>query len=120
MVDDERRLSDVDRRVRAAISPPADVVARVVRGALSAGDVQPRRRLRAAAVVACALLVLSVGFWQVRRRPPVRPASTSLSITNEGSLLVVVGADGRRWVVGPAAERRAPGSPGSYVIVVSE
>ena len=103
-----------------------------------------RRRL-AVVVVAALALAAGASVWQWRRaartaeREPFRRAATdplpaeptsrrmngspsvgspdapSLVITGRGSLLVVDGGDGRRWVVGPAPDRR---TGGNYVIVL--
>jgi len=111
------RLSDLERHVREAAAPPADAIDRVVERAL--GSSEPQRwpkRLGAAVLMACALLLVVLAARLLRRPPPARPASSSLAITGDGSLLVVTGDGGRRWIIGPAAERRT----GSYVIVVTD
>ena len=120
-MDDKDGLLEIDRRVRAAVSPPASVVDRVVMRSFTNGDRAPqhRRRIRFAAMTA-AMLALLIGLtaWQGRRQGAgenTRP--TSLAITGEGSLLVVESQDGRRWVVGPAPKRRIGGG---YVIVVPQ
>ena len=118
-MDGENERRDIDARVRAAVKPPADVVDRVVVRAL-ADDCRPRQRwhpMRAGVmtVVALALLIGLTAAWQSRRHAGQRTLPTSLSITGEGSLLVVESQDGRRWLVGPVPERRLGGS---YVIVV--
>ena len=107
-------------RVRAAVSPPADVVDRVVKRALTNDDRPPQRRsgIRFAAVTAAMLaLLIGVAAWQGRHHAGEDTQPTSLSITGEGSLLVVESQDGRRWVVGPAPKRRIGGG---YVIVVPQ
>jgi hypothetical protein len=119
-MDDKNRPHEIDMRVRAAASPPASVVDRVVMRALTDNDRSPEhgRRIRFAAVTAAMLaLVLAVAAWQGRQRAAEDTPPTSLAITGNGSLLVVESQDGRRWVVGPAPKRR-PG--GGYVIVVPQ
>jgi hypothetical protein len=117
-MDDESNLHDVDARVRAALMTDAAVSDRVVTRALADGPRRPLRRSPYAVAIAAALtLILGAGGWAWRRaaRPPA--ASPSLAITGHGSILVVDSQDGRRWIVGPAPERRRGGN---YVIVVPQ
>jgi len=132
---DEEQLSDVDARLRAALLPNHSATRRVLLAALSDQTVRLKpdttgatvRRpsaliaSRRLAIAAAALLMLALGvgvsIWRRHAAAPVAPAMTSLKITSHGSLIVVEGADGRRWIVGPAMERRAEGH---YVIVISE
>jgi len=76
-----------------------------------------RRSAIVAVAVGMLAFAVAAGLWRRHAAAPVAPAMTSLKVTSRGSLIVVEGADGRRWIVGPAAERRAEGH---YVIVISE
>jgi len=119
-MDDKNGPLEIDMRVRAAVSPPAYVVDRVVERALTDDDRLPRHwsGIRFAAVTAAMLaLLIGVAAWQGRQRTGEDTQPTSLAITGEGSLLVVESQDGRRWVVGPAPKRRIGGG---YVIVVPQ
>jgi len=119
-MDDENRLLEVEARVRAAVNPPAYVVDRVVRRALDDTDGPPQYRHRmtlAVVTVATVVLLIALIVSLGRQRPGESTLPTSLAITGEGSLLVVVSQDGRRWIVGPAPKRR---TGGGYVIVVPQ
>jgi hypothetical protein len=119
-MDDENKLLDVDRCVRAAVSPPAHVVNRVVARALADNDLQPahRRHMTVLAGTGGALVLLMVlVVWQGREPADEHTMPTSLAITEEGSLLVVESHDGRRWIVGPAPDRVIGGG---YVLVVPQ
>lgn len=119
-MDDKNRPHDIDMRIRAAASPPASVVDRVVMRALTDNErsLQHRRRVRFAAVTAAVLaLLIGATAWKGRQRAGEDGRPTSLAITGEGSVLVVESQDGRRWVVGPAPKRRIGGG---YVIVVPQ
>ena len=85
-MDDENKLRDVDTRVRRAVSPPADVVDRVVLRALTGSDSRPRhRRHMTVAVVTIATVVLLVALtvWQGRKRAGEHTLPTSLVISGE-------------------------------------
>src|SRR3989442_52536 len=116
-MDNEKRLLEVDTRGRSAVNPPANVVDRVVMRALTDNDRprQHRRRRRFAVVTVATVVLLTV--WKGRERAREHTLPTSLAITGEGSMLVVEGQDGRRWIVGPAPKRHIGGS---YVIVVPQ
>lgn len=116
-MDDDARSHDVDTRLRAALAPPPELVDRVVTHALGQLHHASRSAGRALSIGAAVALVL-VGTavrWQRSVRPQATPSS--LTIVGDGSMLVVHGTDGRRWLIGPPAERR---SAGHYVIVVPE
>ena len=119
-MDDENKRLDVDRRVRRAVSPPADVVDRVVMRALTDNAPPPQHRRRmgfAVVTVATVVLLVALTVWQGRNRAGEHALPTSLAITGEGSMLVVESQDGRRWIVGPATKRP---TGGGYVIVVPQ
>ena len=119
-MDDENRLLDVDRRVRAAVSPPASVADRVVTRALTDNDPSWQHRHRrgvAVTTVTTAVLVLALTIWLGRERTGEPSIPTSLAITGKGSLLIVESQDGRRWIVGPVPQRPIGAS---YVIVIPQ
>src|SRR5262245_25386618 len=115
-MDDEDDVHEIDARLRAALPPDAEVQRRIAARALAntanAGSRRPSALLAAAALV----LVLGAAAWFARRPRQSPPPLTTLSITSRGSMLVVDGDNGRRWVVGRPAE---PRPPGRYVIVVA-
>ena len=77
-----------------------------------------RRRMGFAVVtVATVVLLVALTVWQGRKRAGEHTLPTSLAITDRGSMLVVESQDGRRWIVGPAPERRIGVG---YVIVVPQ
>lgn len=119
-MDDENNLPEVDTRLRAAVSPPASVVKRVVNRALTVND-RPQqhgsRRRVVGVAVATTVLLIALTIWQGREHTPEYPAPTSLAITRDGSLLVVESQDGRRWIVGSVPKRPVGAS---YVIVVPQ
>jgi hypothetical protein len=117
-MDNDAPRYDVDRGLRAALAPPPELVARVVTHALSPSHHAPRFATRPRWSVAVAVVLVFGGtavWWQRSARPRATPSS--LTIVGSGSMLVVHGDDGRRWLIGPRAERR---SAGHYVIVVPE
>lgn len=119
-MDDENKLPEVETRVRAAVNPPASVVERVVKRALTHNDGPPqhrRRRRVAVVIVASAVLLIALTIWQRRERTPEYRVPTSLAITGDGSLLIVESQDGGRWIVGPVPQRPIGAS---YVIVVPQ
>jgi hypothetical protein len=119
-MDDENKLPDVDTHVRAAVNPPASVVDRVVKRALTDNDGPPQNRGRWRVVVvtvASAVLLVALTLWQGRERTPENQVPTSLAITGDRSLLVVESHDGRRWIVGSVPERPVGTS---YVILVPQ
>jgi hypothetical protein len=117
-MDDENKLLEVDTRVRAAVDPPASVVDRVVKRALTDNDRRPQLRSRrpvAVVTVATAVLLIALTIWQGRERTVEHQVPTSLAITGDGSLLIVESHDGRRWIVGSVPKRPVGAR---YVIVV--
>jgi len=132
-MDDDRSHADIDERIREAFRADPAAPPRIARRALDespALDAGPRTRsFRPFAIAAAAALVLVLGIAAWRIRPPrsappqaapprsARPPLTSLSITGSGSIVVVDGNDGRRWIVGRSP---APPPPGRYVIVVPQ
>ena len=117
-MDDEHTPDEVDARVRAALTPDAATTRRIVMRALAghAGSMSRPRRWWLVVMAAVALaLAVGVSGWQWSRTRQRSPAAPSLAITGRGSFLVVDSQDGRRWVVGPAPERR---TGGNYVIVL--
>lgn len=116
-MDDDPHGLEVDGPLRAALAPPPEIVARVAFRALSrASKVQRGPRARWGVAVAALLVLVATAVWrELASRSLTRP--TSLTIVGGESMLVVERSDGRRWFIGPAAERR---SDGHYVIVVSD
>lgn len=119
-MEDENRLRDVDRRVIAALDPDEAVVRRVVHGAIArgfehrAGRARPVRRIAAAFAVVAAISVAGAA-WYARKDSQPPATKPSLTITGNGSSIVVESSDGRRWFVGGEPARH---TSGSYVIVV--
>jgi hypothetical protein len=119
-MDDESKLPEVDVRIRAALIVDGVASRRVVMRALADDGrrvKEVRRRPFVVVTSAVLALLLVMSAWQWRRGARVPVSAPSLSITGEGSLLIVDGQDGRRWVVGPPPQRR---TGGNYVIVVRE
>jgi hypothetical protein len=119
-MDDESKLPEVDARIRAALIVDGVASRRVVMRALADDGrrvKEVRRRPFVVVTSAVLALLLVMSAWQWRRGARVPVSAPSLSITGEGSLLIVDGQDGRRWVVGPPPQRR---TGGNYVIVVRE
>lgn len=107
--------SDIDNYLRGLTHPEAGAVQRVIAGALretNQGVRRPRRWVVATAALAV-VVSLVAGTW--RWRSAMTPRDSSLTITGTGVLVVVEGADGRRWVVTPAS---SDVEPGNYVIVM--
>jgi hypothetical protein len=115
-MDDEHLLREVDERVGAALAPDPAAARRIVARALGGTSRRDPSRMILVAAVSALTIALGLAGWfarPTRRQSP--PPLTSLSITSSGSMLVVDGDDGRRWVIGRAADA----SPrGRYVIVV--
>ena len=119
-MDDESKLPEVDARIRAALIVDGVASRRVVMRALADDGrrvKEVRRRPFVVVTSAVLALLLVMSAWQWRRGARVPVSAPSLSITGEGSMLIVDGQDGRRWVVGPPPQRR---TGGNYVIVVRE
>jgi hypothetical protein len=117
-MDDEREPLEIETQLRATLTPPSEVVDRVIRRALAGGHQRPRSTYLKLFAVAAALALLAGGatVWRqgmVRRQP----LASSMTIVGDGSMLVVEREDGRRWFVGPRLDRRAQGH---YVIVLPE
>ena len=131
-MDDDRSHADIDERIREAFRADPAAPPRIARRALDerpALDAGSRTRSSRPFVIAAAaalVLVMGIAAWQMRpsRSAPAQvaplrssPPLTSLSITGSGSIVVVDGDDGRRWIVGRSA---APPPLGRYVIVVPQ
>ena len=105
----------------ASVHPKVDDTGASVVSGFSRTQRSARIARRSFMIAAAAVVVLALatagGMWLRQPAAPVPPAMPSLKVSNQGSLLVVEGADGRRWIVGPATERR---SGSHYVIVISE
>jgi hypothetical protein len=116
-MDDEGERLEIETRLRATLTPPDEVVDRVVRRALAGGHPKPRSTYLWLSAVGAALALLAGGaVWRqgmVRRQP----AASSMTIVGDGSMLVVEREDGRRWLISPRLHRRAQGH---YVIVIPE
>jgi hypothetical protein len=125
-MNDERKLLDIDSRVRTALQASDEACRRLVAHALAGppGISTRRRRIGLAAAASAALAGLVVlvvvlvfvlaGFeW---RHSAVPSMSRSLSVTSAGSLLIVESEDGRRWIVSHWEPRRS----GNYVLVITE
>jgi ferric-dicitrate binding protein FerR (iron transport regulator) len=117
-MDDEPRLAEVDARIRATLMPDASTASRVAARALADRHrpVAPMRRRYVLAAAAVCTLTAGMVVWQWRPTKVQPAALTSLAITGDGSMIVVESPDGRRWIIGPEAERH---KQGSYVIVVA-
>jgi hypothetical protein len=115
---DESTLREIDKRVRAALRPASVTADQVAQRALSENPVRKNdpSRFRYRVAVATAMFLLALGMWHWRAQQTTM-ATPSLSLVGRGSTVIVESADGRRWLVGPAPERR-PG--GNYVIVLGE
>ena len=117
-MDEERRLLEVDARLRAAVAPDVETARRIAARALADDARQAPRRWRAPLAIALAAAVVAIAgaaAFQWRRSTAALP-SRSLTITSAGPMLVVESPDGRRWMIGPSAPRRS----GNYVLVVPE
>src|SRR5262249_50562726 len=116
-MDDEDRLHEIDERVRAALALDPATARRIAARALTETATREARRPSVLFAAAAALVIpLGAAVWLAGRPPHSPPPLATLSISSSGSMLVVDGGDGRRWVVGPPAE---PRQPGRYVIVIS-
>jgi hypothetical protein len=109
MCDDEV-LTNLERRLRAALRPDDERVRHVVEGALSSGSgIDWPRRLRLVAAGAAALVIVAALVW-----PASAPAPRGLHVSGSGSVIVVTSDDGGRWVVNTD---RSSEVRGAYVIV---
>ena len=115
-MDDERKLLEVDSRVRAALQASDEVCRRVAARALA--DTRrraPQRwRKRSALITTAALALTLIAIGLQWRRSVGR--SMSLTVTSKGATLVIESQDGHRWIVGSSPPRRS----GNYVMVVTE
>ncbi len=117
-MDDERELLEIETQLRATLTPPSEVIDRVVRRALAGGHQRPRSTYLQLFAVAAALALLAGGATVWRQGMVHRqPLPSSMTIVGDGSMLVVEREDGQRWFVGPRLDRRAEGH---YVIVLPE
>ena len=111
-MDDERERNDIDRRIRAALTVDAAARRRIVERALATNGARTRSLGPRALIAAVVVAIVVAGLWRMRvSRPPL------LTISGKQSWVVVNSSDGRRWIVGPASDRRPRGS---YVIVVPQ
>jgi hypothetical protein len=110
---DDDVLTDVERRLRAALRPDDERVRHVIRGALSSGNGIDRwRRLPLVAAGAVALVIVAALAWYSYPSAP-----RGLHVSGSGSMIVVTSDDGRRWVVNTS---RSSEVRGGYVIVIPE
>jgi hypothetical protein len=122
-MDDEEVRLEIDERIREAVRADPAARQRIAARALAHSPsgvrgTRARAALRAPLLVAAAAVaVLGLAGWFARLRQPAPAPLTSWSITGTGSMVVVDGNDGRRWIVGRPAE---PRSQGRYVIVVPQ
>jgi len=116
-MDDESELPDIERRLHAALTPPDDVVDRVVKRSLTDEHHKPRSTRFGFVLSAAALAVVISGattlWWQ--RMAHRQSVASPMTIVGDGSMLVVTREDGRRWLISPRLDRRAQGH---YVIVI--
>jgi len=117
-MDDERTLLELDDRLREAFTTDDAGVRRIVQRALADDPARGGRVpiLRYGLFAAAMLLALAAGA-QRWRYEPVGAARPALSLVGRSSTIIVDSADGRRWVLEAAPERRASGN---YVIVLAE
>lgn len=118
---DARRNSDVDDRVRRALTAPPHVAPRVVAAALR-GDSRPQGRVAhlspraligAAAVSLVAIVTAGLLWWRV---PAPVPSARGL-MTNEGDIIVIKMADRPITLIGPGADTSTT-PPGTASIVL--
>lgn len=103
-----------EMRLRQALEPAPETVARVVRQALAAPRPAPALRLLPTAPLIAALLVAAVLLIRPLPTRTVSPASTA-SIETVGDMLVVRSREGRISIVGSNPE---PGSRQGTLIVL--
>jgi len=115
-MDDEDDLREIDECLRAAFPADAAAQQRIAARALAETATPDARRSGVLVAAAALVLVLAVAGWFARRPRHSPPPLTTLSISSRGSLLIVDGDDGRRWVIGRPLE---PRPQGRYVIVVA-
>jgi len=110
---DERDWRDFDDRLRDATRADGASVARALRLALSSPERVPFFGRHESALAL--LVVIAAAGAVVWREARIRALpDEALTIRGDGSLVVVEGRDGRRWIVGPS-----PSTPQrDYVIVV--
>jgi hypothetical protein len=117
-MDDEHERPEIETQLRATLTPPNEVVDRVVRRALAGGPQRPSSAYLRLAAVAAALALLAGGgtVWR-QGRVHREPVASSMTIVGDGSMLVVERDNGRRWLISPRLDRRGQGH---YVIVIPE
>jgi len=111
-MDDERERDDIDRRIRAALTVDAAATSRIVERAFATHEARSRSWTSRALVAAAVAAIVAGGVWQMRTS-----RTLELAISGKHAWVVVSSSDGRRWIVGPASDRR---QRGSYVIVVPQ
>ncbi|HEY7216547.1 MAG TPA: hypothetical protein VIC28_18140 [Thermoanaerobaculia bacterium] len=115
--------ADLDRRLRGALEPPPEAVARIVGAALAGGSDAARGFRLIPVASALAVLMAAAALLLMAPWPPPgispggEPLPASISIENVGEVLILRARDGRRSLV----HHRAPGeeaSPSSSMIVL--
>jgi hypothetical protein len=107
---DDEVLTEVERRLGAALRPDAERARRVAIGALSSATGKAwRPRLALVAAGTAVLAIVAALVWRASA-----PAQSDLHVAGSGSVIVVSSDDGRRWLV--STDRRVE-VRGTYVIV---
>lgn len=107
---DDNVLTQLERRLRAALRPDDERVRHVVEGALSSGTGKDWwRRFWLVAAGTAGLVIVAALVWHASA-----PAPGGLHVSGSGSVIVVTSDDGRRWVVNTD---RSSEVRGAYVIV---
>jgi hypothetical protein len=117
-MDGERELLEIETQLRATLTPPKEVVDRVVNRALAGGHRQSSSTYLRLSAAAAALALLAAGATAWRQGTVHRqPVASSMTVVGDGSMLVVERENGRRWLISPRLERRGQSH---YVIVIPE